>query len=113
VFLRFAAGRAHADPFGSDPNDLPLDSYLATFRQSLFAQGIMRGQKKGWAGVKLGMKLDTTEPTGNAIAMAAMGAAAMNKDTKRTEETAHKVEEKAKDGFWVRPPETLKPFGIG
>jgi hypothetical protein len=30
---------------------------LATFRQNLFAQGIMRGQKKGWAAVKIGMKV--------------------------------------------------------
>lgn len=91
------------DPFGSDPNDLPLDSYLATFRQSLFAQGIMRGQKKGWAAVKIGMKLDTTEAVGNAVALTAMGAKAVDNDQKRTEHTAQKVEKKAKErgtDFW-------------
>mmetsp|Transcript_27236 Transcript_27236/g.51864 ORF Transcript_27236/g.51864 Transcript_27236/m.51864 type:complete len:412 (+) Transcript_27236:72-1307(+) len=39
------------DPFGSDPNDLPLDTYLSTFRQSLFSLGIMK-VRKGWTSVK-------------------------------------------------------------
>lgn len=91
---------------------MPLDSYLATFRQSLFAQGIMRGQKKGWAAVKIGMKLDTTEAVGNAVALTAMGAKAVDNDQKRTEHTAQKVEEKAKErgtDFWVRPPRLFSP----
>jgi len=30
------------DPFGTDPNDLPLDTYLNTFRQSIMSIGIMK-----------------------------------------------------------------------
>ena len=83
-----------------------MDSYLATFRQSLFSLGIMRGQKKGWGAVKIGMKLDTTEEAGTTLAAAVLGAKQANDVTKRTIEVAKKVEEAHVDreSFWVRPP---------
>lgn len=75
-----------------------------------------KGTKKKGAPEKLGLeiwvtvKVDTTETAGNAIAAAALGAKAVEKDQKRTEETAHKVEEKNEEsggGVWVRPARAL------
>mmetsp|Transcript_20997 Transcript_20997/g.29066 ORF Transcript_20997/g.29066 Transcript_20997/m.29066 type:complete len:205 (+) Transcript_20997:2-616(+) len=42
------------DPFGTDPNDLPLDTYLNTFRNSMFSIGIMKS-KSQWGGLRTGV----------------------------------------------------------
>lgn len=34
------------DPFGNDPNDLPLDHYLRSFRSSMFALGLVKSSSR-------------------------------------------------------------------